>query len=441
MSVRRRFLDEDLNAQLLPRRGHSAIHPLEFRAFDKTGFGIANGGWGRAAKLRFVSDRNYFPNDRSPTIKQMMSITEHRMMSNVLGGLQFGYTNAWTQHPDSISPSTFPATAEVNNTQSTTIRLGLEYPAGVFTEMKYGGAGSGTILAGNTLFCDESPVIPPKGALYRLHVYMTGAAGGICFHNVGWYLGGNFSIANDSTHSSATTTTDYHMGGDPSPSPSSSFIPATAIIGITPDPCVAIIGDSLGLGLTQAASAANYHGAVGMIGMALARAGIAHANYACSGECGSVFVNNGSKRAALINAYADRVIGNYAGNDYDAGLNSASALLSMVQNVGAMFTIPKMWTPVGPYATSGTSNWTTEATQTVGDPTWQGIRSTYNASIRAGIPNFLPCFDTISVIESASSPGKFRANTPAFANDSVHVSVTGALAVANADILPISYLV
>lgn len=394
----------------------------------------------RPAKPRFVSDRNYVPNNRSATIKQMMCFTEHKMMSTVLGGFKVGYANWYVQHPDSAQATTFPATLETNNTQSVSIKVALEYPSGTFTELTFSGSTTGTIAAGATLFSDDIPVIPKKGDLYRFHIHMSGAAAGICHHFTNFWIGSSH-IANDSTHSSTTTTTDYHLGGDPSPSPNASFIAPIAIVGITIDPAVGIIGDSIGLGLTQVASAANYHGAIGLIGASVAKAGIAHANYACSGECGSVFKNNGAKRAALINTYADRVIGNYAGNDYDAGLNSAAALLSMVQDVGAMFTIPKMWTPVGPYATSGTSNWTSEATQAIGDATWQGIRVTYNAAVRSGMAGFLPCFDTISVIESASTPGKFKANTPAFASDSVHPSTTALLAVASSDKIPLSYLI
>jgi hypothetical protein len=389
-----------------------------------------------ASASRFCADRCYILNNKSTGSKRFMGISEHKMLATVTGNFKVAFANWWCQSSTS-SPAGSATAAEVNNTQALTFKVGLEYPSGTFTELKWSTATSVSISAGSTVFCDAIPVIPAKGDIFRLHVYVSGAAGGIPYHEP---PGSGYSgLVTDSSHaSSSTTLTDYHMGGDPAPDPentngNSVLYPPVAIVGDTTAPAVIIFGDSSFLGQDDQAESATDHGAIGDAARSLYRLGIPWANMALSGERGLTFYTHASKRLAL-QTYASHAICNYGGNDiYDS--KTLTQLQGMVTSILGVFTVPASWVTIFPLNAVSSNSYSSPNDQTISNSTQEAVRVSFNSWLLGGVSGLRHIFDESVVIEDPAVPGTFKVSATPYTSDGSHLNQAGEHLLANSGYL------
>ena len=105
---------------------------------------------------------------------------------------------------DNISSLQLVLIGEANASDTASI----EYPAGTFTQVKFGGSATGTVPSGGILTSDSVSVTIPKGATFyvrRYHVAPT---------NVGIYTGGIDIPGGDALHYGASGIADQTMGGE-----------------------------------------------------------------------------------------------------------------------------------------------------------------------------------------------------------------------------------
>lgn len=298
--------------------------------------------------------------------------------------------------------------AETGSGSAQTIKASIEYPAGTFTVVTFGGSATGNMATGDTLVSDQVAVDIPAGAQFWSRCFVTSAAA-IVYETSGSYPGDGFenSGATDKT-TSGTVTQGSTAGYGP-----------VAIIDYTTRASVAIIGDSktrlvTGIGNTWA-------GEFGEIAPSLGRT-IACMNLGRSGEAATGFITAHTKRVALA-AYCSHVVCNYGINDLTIGGSSASVQASLT-TIRGYFTQPFFQGTIAPVSTS-TDSWVTTANQTT--VASNANRVAVNTWLRAGNLGD-GIFDIAGVVESSLNSGIWAAG---YTSDGTHENLIGLYAIAN----------
>lgn len=312
-------------------------------------------------------------------------------------------------------------------TGNMTITASVEYPIGSTpTRLTFGGANSGTVIAGQTLLSDAVtlPVMIPAGAKYAIRFFQTGATQipytATSHINV---AGGEAisSTSGDLTGSSATFT-DGGNGFTMSP---------VCILGPTNKITLALTGDSRSVGLND-----NTTDGMGDYGTAARMFGRAHAyiQLGASGELAAGFVSTHALRLPLAQL-CTVVIDAHGINDIDGGTAPATLQATMNTLYGLVTTQPVivLTNPPRTTDTSG-SPWTTLVNQVV-DPN-NGNRVAMNTWWRnlgsVAVPiagNVIGCIDWANVVESSYNSGKWAVtgsgltgNDNQFTTDGLHES-------------------
>ncbi|RUU75102.1 SGNH/GDSL hydrolase family protein [Mesorhizobium sp. M7A.F.Ca.MR.362.00.0.0] len=301
--------------------------------------------------------------------------------------------------------------AEVNVTGNIVYRASIEYPAGTFTQVTFAsGAVSGTATGIAPLLSDWVNVNIPKGAKFWVRSYAV-ATHSIVFADAS--SGTNFwtcDFANGEAYEyGASGITDKTMGGTLVPNKTdntAAICHPTAIIGMTRNPSVLLIGDS------RVAGFGDFFNAAGDTGE-LARSigpSLAYINAGSSGDTLSEFIASHTRRAAL-QSYCSHVVVETAINALRSGTGqnkTAATVLAEQQTILGYFPTKRCYTTTtSPSATSNNS-WATSAGQTVNTNLAQ--ISAYNDAIRAGVANSLGFFEIADQVEIARNSGKWKSD-------------------------------
>jgi hypothetical protein len=284
-----------------------------------------------------------------------------------------------------------------------TVTADLEYPAGVYTQITFGGSPSGTASAGANVTSDPVSVTIPRGAKAWLHYYMTSTAGMIYCgganipysdHDNGDYFAfaasglANTTIAGDGSHTQ--TTTDAANGFSS---------PPLAIVGTTTRAGFALIGDSRVTGIGD-----RYGDARRQRGILERSIGefFGCAVYSQSSETALNFGGaSGSRRTALANLYASHVICEHGVNDLGSG-----QVPSRVAAIWAKFAGKRVYAVTLSPVASSSDSFATLAGQTPGGG--EAERVVANKFIR-GMPSPLSgVIDVSDVVESSRNSGKWN---------------------------------
>lgn len=334
------------------------------------------------------------------------------------------------------------ATNEQNGYNSITITAALEYPAGTFTPILFGGAASKAIAATDlTVESDELTGLSiPAGAQFWMRTYVSVSAG------QKWVQGylirttkgeaADFSTGSDKTQGGTitnATATSSRRGYGPV------AVKATGFSGTPVARAFAAVGDSIIMGSTDGNYSA--HDNTGYFGRAC-DSFYPVINLGIAGT--SAFNNlpaNFSRRADLMSrigithVFCDWSINDITANRTSAQLSADGAAIAAGFK-GSVAGVKVVWATIGPKTTS-TDGWKTTANQSdalTGGK--QAQRISFNALLRSGISGIDYVFDAADVMETARDSGIWRAgegsthltntgaSTDAFTTDGLHPSVT-----------------
>lgn len=309
----------------------------------------------------------------------------------------------------------------------------IEYPVGVFTQVKFGGVATGTVAAGGNLVSDACAVTIPNGAKFWTRLWQN-APGKILWNNT--YMGDG--TAEFSVGTTAGACPDLTMGGSGgvcTPIAGGTITPC-AIIAQTTKPAIGIVGDSIAAGKGDVADPGGLQGY-------LARAfggRYAILNAAISTDTLQNFITSHAKRQTLINDYCSHVIVEYGSNDVTNGRTAAQILADTITTLGYFPTKRTAVCTLTPRVTS-TDACTTVANQTV--LASEAVRLVVNAQRRNGLVGSSALGVTSVVLdieracESSYLSGKWQViggtiapGAAGYTDDNTHPNRTGYVAIA-----------
>jgi lysophospholipase L1-like esterase len=308
-----------------------------------------------------------------------------------------------------VLPNWYVAGQTETNAGSTIWTAAIEYPAGTFTRVTFGGAASVTSSGGGNIVSDMIPVAIPKGEKFWVRLFQNAPSKVIYFN---FYCG-------DGTAQFISPATDMTMGGSATVC-NSAFASVTlpiAIIGMSADPAIGIYGDSISVGRGDTADAGIP--LQGHLGRAFG-ASYAAGHVGVSGDRMAVFLTNRAKRMSLASYFTHFAV-NMGINDITNG-GSASSVAADTNTIVGLFPGPVALCTLSPISTS-TDTWNSVAAQTT--VASNGVRVTENTRRLGGISGVRTVYDVNPSVESVASPesGLWRAS--AYTADGTHPSAKG----------------
>lgn len=364
-----------------------------------------------------VATHCFFPDTQNTVEKQSNSRTYHVAQVDI-SLIQLKYAN-WFGF-ESVAGGAATVTASV------------EYPAGTFTQVTFGGSATGNMTDGGEVVSDRMPAAIPRGAAFFVRTFYQNTAGII------------FKSTTNSVQAALGEGFNYAVSGlaDQTMSATFSFVQngniygPTAIIGLTNKPSVLIIGDSRAAGTGDTLAPVVGSTECGLISPSLFPS-IAFINASMSGERLSTFITKHSKRA-LLGVYCTHIICELAINDFTAATTAAQAI-AMHQTIAGYFPGKRYYMVTIPPKSASTDSWATLANQTTDAPS-NAARVSFNDTLRTALPVWATSyFEVADVLESARDSGIWK--VPALTADGLHPSSAGYQLVKGAGVINPSLMV
>lgn len=290
------------------------------------------------------------------------------------------------------------------------ITASIEYPAGTFTQVKFGGIATGTNLDFGILVSDLLTINIPSGATFWVRQWTSGAI---------YYNSWNNSFFGEYWAGGATVT-DQTMSGTLTGSAVNSA-PPLMILGPTTQPSALIVGDSISYGTndTEDSSATinGYGGKVGTIARSLGS--VPFLNLGISGMQATTWIANSRGKKGSLALGGSHLITELGVNDLTFGRTSAQ-LTSDLQSIWALGTgIQKIYqTTITPVAPSSTDSYATVGGQTPQSTSIQNNKIAFNNAVKAILPGTAGYYDVESVYESSLNSTIWKA--PGYTTDGTH---------------------
>lgn len=299
------------------------------------------------------------------------------------------------------------AGVEVGSGGPATINAGIEYPAGVFTRVTFGGGVSGTIPDASQLLSDPVAVSIPRGALFWVDGLFASTIGILySYGNANPYLRARQALATSGLADPSLT------GNVPLTSVSAQTYAPVAVIGQTTRGSVLLIGDSRPGGsvavLDYPTGDQACQGLGRLIGHRRAlsnmgRGGITLANSLAS-----------STNRVALSAYASDIWLQLGVNDLPGASNAAAIVTNLIAYRAILPAAKPVWcSTYEPYMVTSTDLWATVANQTVGGN--ESKRLALNTAVLAVPSGFAGCLDVCQAVESGGTnqSGKWIPNITA----------------------------
>jgi hypothetical protein len=296
---------------------------------------------------------------------------------------------------------------------SATIAASIEYPAGVFTQILFGGNSSGTIANGRVIFSDEASISIPMGATFWIRQYVTASAGILFNRFTSHNLGDRMEVA-------TSGLPDKTMGGTITDS-GNSFSPL-AVIGLTDQPSIIVIGDSIAFGAGDTDDA-TFNGRMGIVCKAFPTT-LAFCNLSSPDIQARYWLTDHAARKQIL-PYCSHIICELGINDIQAG-QTPDQLISSLQAIAALSAAKFIQTTLIPFSDS-TDGWATTANQTA---KWLTQRNSFNIAVRAHAAGNSDYFDTAGPLEAVAGDGLWisKVSTPSpggpYTSDGRHPSAS-----------------
>ncbi len=294
-----------------------------------------------------------------------------------------------------------------------TITASIEYPAGTFTQLKFGGSVAGVAQPATNLYSDLT-TIPggiPSGAKFWVRFFRSDSAN---------YYVNNATLPNTSMGDALNLGgTDQTMGGTVTNNANGIITPA-AIIGLTSKRSVAILGDSRQAGFHDDFQAAN--GGWGELGTAFA-AQYAYTDLGLSSHTAFQFTGAHALRDDIVQ-WATDVVNAYGVNDLFLNHNTAAQVEALQTAIRGYYPTKRYYLATLDPETTSTDSWATTTNQTSVNATDEAQRIIYNTDVRATALGFNGYFDCAAVSESSLNSGKWKVDGTAnkYTSDGIHPS-------------------
>lgn len=294
-----------------------------------------------------------------------------------------------------------------------TVTSAIEYPSGVYRQLRFGGSTSGSGAAGTNIWSDLRPIGIPRGALFWIRTLYTSTG------SIPWTYGGTIDTKiTGSPYEEAVeeTATDKTMSGTITNGVFGMAAPI-AIVGHTTEPSFFGIGDSRFQGV-------DWPGSEGLMGSLDRAVGIqcGTINLSITGEPATGYVGRASLRLALAK-YCTHVLVGMGINDLNGGESAVNVQGFLEAIYAHPFGRQVVQNTLPPISTS-TDGWATTGNQTT--HTNNAARVTVNNWIRTNGRRY---FEFADAVESARDSGLWVANTT---SDGLHENVAGNQAIAAA---------
>ncbi len=370
--------------------------------------------------LGYVATRGYIAVGDNTSDKSLMSRTFHYARTNITS-LQLALPNWW------INGS---ASSEQLIAGIATTTASIEYPAGTFTRVTFGGSATGTIPASGTLVSDPVSVSIPNGAEFWVRIFLENSHG-IVFTGQG---DPNFG---DAMTASTSIVSDQTMGGTVASTTGASIYMPAAIIGTTTQPSVFIVGDSRVYGNADQSDDAS--GDVGEVARAIGP-NFAYVNAGASGLRTDYLIDflnadfPSDANMFKLASYASDVINQTAVVDVILGSTTPQVENSLT-TLWALFPshIPVYQTTMPPWTTS-TDGWTTLANQTPNSD--DAARIGTNDFIRTTPSGLAGYFEVANLMESSQDSGLWK--VPGYTTDGVHETTAANIDIENSGVFATS---
>lgn len=360
-----------------------------------------------------VATRAAVPNFYSAGYKTFMSRSTHYARQTITS-LQIVVPNFYVMS----------GTGEVSSGGPATYTASIEYPAGTFHQIKFGGATSGVVAADTELLSDPVTVSIPNGQPFWVRMFYTNSAGGGIFRL--YSVNQTAAVAFGDATNYTTSPSDQTMGGTVSDSsPLIQNFPA-AIVANTVQASICMIGDSRVLGTSDAGSDDSLD--TGPIGRYIGQK-YGYINMGISGDTANAFVGGPHVNRVALGAYCSVGIDEYGINDIVSAVTSAQ-LVGFRTSLAGLFPGLQMYGATLEPETTSTDNWATVGNQTLNS--YNSVRLTFNAAVAVGIPGELNYIDMSGMVDPTNT-GKWPVTGSAngCTIDGVHENAVSA-ALANA---------
>jgi hypothetical protein len=282
----------------------------------------------------------------------------------------------------------------------TTYNASIEYPAGTFTQVKWGGNSTGTCTSGTNLVSDPASVSIPKGARFWTRIFYQNATGLM-------YVSNGIDIANGAAFEyAASGLTDQTMSGSVTnhaggtQAAGNSFAPL-AIIAQTRQESFFLLGDSRVAGSKDA-----YYGpGVGLGNLERSVETFAPCiNAGNPGERLDWFITNHTNRLALA-AYCSRAVVAIGINDVIGGVSNTTIATNEQTILGYLTGKPTYICTMEPSASSSDAYVTTTGQTPI---TNNPVRVLTNNRRRLVPSGFSGCIDLADVVEEGRDSGRWQ---------------------------------
>lgn len=356
--------------------------------------------------LGAVSSGTHTPNYVSTANKFIGVSSEHTMVQDVTS-FKLVYANWRVSN-----------TGEVDGT-AMTASVGIEYPAGTYTRVNFGGNPAGSIPAGATVESDSIALNIPAGAAFKVHAKLGWASG--------FFIATENMISHTAMRFSAGAVTgdipDYSMGGGEWNTVAAGAVSychtPIAIVANTNKPTVAIFGSSTGRGFGET-SISNF-GVTGYLARAFFPAA-GTLNLAISGDSFTNSQNSRAKRLACLK-YVTHVVPTIGTNDiYGTPAWTATQVINaynaLIAEIGPT---KKVWPCL--YQPRNGGSWASAGSQTI-NSTFEGYRVAVNNAIKAGLVGAAGYIDGLAASERTVNPedGIWRFDAGVSTIDGIHMN-------------------
>jgi len=329
--------------------------------------------------------------------------------------------------------------ATINNEISGTgqmqlLGVSVEYPAGTFTPVTFGGASTYSIEAGAEVVSDPVNSLDiPEGAMYWVR------------QRISWPTGKNLYVLSGITTgrtqfqagASPAAVPDYVLGGGDwtvQPVGSSNMVSPAAVLQMSTRPSIGIYGSSTPTGTGDTGTVA---GALANAGGYISRAfGAKYAvsNIAVGGDSIEGFLSHGAKRVALSKYFTDIIISNGM-NDIYVTNRTAVATITRYNTLIKQFTDLGKLVYTCLHQPRNGGAWTSDAGQVI-DTTKEAYRLELQAAIKAGLTGVSGYIDALAASETVTNPESgLWISSPVSTTDGIHMNApTHALAATLVDV-------
>lgn len=290
--------------------------------------------------------------------------------------------------------------------------VSIEYPAGTFTPVKFGGLNGVTIADKGFAETDLTSVAIPAGATFWVRTFCganTSGKHGLTQFPSG---GGNWEWSD----------TDKTLGGSIS---GTGYAISPYVFGDAAGPTIAVVGDSIAAGWYDTA---NSYGQAGVIAKSLPT-DTSVFNFAQGGKKFTDLISGWASFVGyIIQTYATHVVGNLGANGYasisEANTFWGNAIFANATRIQCTVT-PK---------TSSTDSWATLGNQTV-----TLDHTALNAAIKAKTVGADDFFDVAASLADSGAPTKWKVGGP-YTGDGLHPNLAGYNKVVSDGVITLSKL-